>query len=218
MRKFNYYWLLSLLPIVFIVWFLVSKNENKPLRYLPYFGPKNYSNSQDTTFYTVTNFSFTNQNGETVTKNSIKNKIYVTEFFFTTCKTICPIMNTNLEKVYNVFKTDTNFLILSHTVDPETDSVSVLKSYANFRKVTTNNWQFVTGSKRELYNMARKSYLLDTSEGNGDEDDFVHTQNFALIDKEGHIRGFYDGTIATEIDKLILEINLLKQEYDFKTK
>ncbi len=218
MRKFNYYWLLSIIPLLFIIWFFVTKNENKPLRTLPYFGPKNFSGKSDTSYHKISAFSFTNQFGKTFTNNEVKNKIYVTEFFFTTCKTICPIMNNNLEKVYATFKADTNFLILSHTVDPEIDSVSVLKAYADFRKVTTTNWQFVTGSKKELYKMARKAYLLDNTKGTGDDEDFVHTQNFALIDKEGHIRGFYDGTIATEIDKLILEINLLKQEYEFKNK
>jgi len=104
-------------------------------------------------------------------------------------------------------------MILSHTVDPETDSVRVLLDYAKAHGVNDLKWQFLTGEKQKLYNLARKGYLLNAEEGNGGEEDFIHTQNFALIDKEGHIRGFYDGTDSLEINRLILEVNLLKKEY-----
>ncbi|MDX2171762.1 MAG: SCO family protein [Bacteroidota bacterium] len=216
LNKFNYYWLLILIPVIFIGWYFVSKKSGEPIRYLEYFEPKNNVKLSNSEHHSIPDFEFINQDGEKFTKQNVKNKIYVTEYFFTTCKSICPIMNTNLEKVYAEFKNREDFLILSHTVEPEIDSVKILKEYANLHKVTDKRWQFVTGDKKQLYNMARKGYLLNDESGNGDEDDFIHTQNFALVDKDFHIRGFYDGTDSKEIDRLIQEIKLLMQEYDFK--
>jgi len=213
--KFNYYWLL-LVPIVFIVWYFISEKEHKPARYLAYFGPKHALKVNDTTYHFIPAFSFIDQDNGQVNLETVKNKIYVTEYFFTTCKSICPIMNTNLEKVYKQFKQKKDFLILSHTVDPETDSIKVLKAYALAHGVTDRSWLFVTGAKTELYGLARKGYLLNAEEGNGGAEDFIHTQNFALIDKEQHIRGFYDGTDSLEIIRLIQDINLLFREYEYK--
>ncbi len=215
--KFNYYWLLLLIPCFFILWYFKSQKENLPTRYLAYFGPKNALKINDTTYHTIPEFEFTNQFNQPFKATDVKGKIYVVEYFFTTCKSICPIMNNNLEKVYKKFKTDADFLIVSHTVDPEVDSVSVLADYAKAHGVTDTKWIFLTGEKPKLYELARKGYLLNAEEGNGGEDDFIHTQNFALIDKERHIRGFYDGTDSLEINRLIQEINLLKDEYAFKT-
>jgi protein SCO1/2 len=214
--KFNYYWFLVLIPVIFVSWFFLKKKENAPIRYLAYFGPKNGLKVNDTTYHYIPDFEFTNQYNQKVNQETVKNKIYVTEYFFTTCQSICPIMNTNLEKIYNEFKNDSDFLILSHTVDPENDSVPILRLYAEKHGATDSKWLFLTGNKSDLYKLARKGYLLNTEEGKGDETDFIHTQNFALIDKEGHIRGFYDGTDSLEIVRLIQEIKLLKKEYDFK--
>ncbi len=216
--KFSYYWFLILIPIAFVSWYFLSKNEGAPITYLGYFGPKNALKVNDTTYHFIPNFEFTNQNNEKVNKQTLKNKIYVTEYFFTTCKSICPVMNTNLERVYKEFKNDKDFLILSHTVDPETDSVPILKEYANLHGVNDNRWLFVTGSKKELYEIARKGYLLNAEEGNGGDEDFIHTQNFALIDKESHIRGFYDGTDSLEIVRLTQDIKLLLKEYEYKSR
>jgi protein SCO1/2 len=216
--KFSIYWLLFLLPLIFLVWYLNSKHENKPNHLLPYFGPKNALKLNDTMYHRVPAFSFVNQHGETTDTTAVEGKIYVSEFFFTTCHSICPIMNTNLIEVYKAFKNDNDILILSHTVDPETDSVLVLKQYADAHGVTDKRWLFVTGNKPELYNIARKGYLLDASEGNGGEDDFVHTQNFALIDKSRNIRGFYDGTDSIEVQRLIKDIKLLKEEYAYQAR
>lgn len=215
--KFNYYWLLLLVPVLFLGWYFVSEKENKPARYLAYFGPKNALKVNDTTYHFIPDFEFTGQDNQSVSSATVKDKIYVTEFFFTTCKSICPIMNTNLERVYKEFKGKNDFLILSHTVDPETDSVPVLKSYALAHGVSDQNWLFVTGPKPKLYDIARKGYLLNAEEGNGGEEDFIHTQNFALIDKERHIRGFYDGTDSLEVNRLLQDIKLLYREYDYKT-
>ncbi|MBA3682735.1 MAG: SCO family protein [Bacteroidetes bacterium] len=214
--KFNYYWLLILIPVIFIGWYLSRTKEDKPLRNLAYFGPKHALKVNDTTYHFIPDFEFTNQFGQKVTQQDLKDKIYVTEYFFTTCQSICPVMNTNLERVYKEFKDKPEFMIVSHTVDPETDSVSVLMDYAKKHGVISNKWLFLTGEKPKLYDIARKGYLLNAEEGKGDEDDFIHTQNFALIDKEKHIRGFYDGTDSLEINRLIQEVKLLLKEYDYK--
>lgn len=212
--KFNYYWLLIFIPLFFISWYFVTRSKHEPTRLLAYYGPKNALKVNDTTYHFIPPFEFTSQNNEKVNQRTTDGKIYVTDYFFTTCKSICPIMNQNMERVYKQFKHKSDFLILSHTVDPETDSVPVLKDYANAHGVTDNKWLFLTGPKKELYELARKGYLLNAEEGNGGEEDFIHTQNFALIDKDKHIRGFYDGTDSLEINRLIQEINLLYQEYD----
>ncbi len=213
--KFSIYWLLFLLPLLFVIWYFNHKAENKPNHLLPYFGPKHALKVNDTTYHRVPGFSFVNQYGETTDSTTVGDKIYVAEFFFTTCHSICPIMNTNLISVYKKFEKDNDILILSHTVDPETDSVPVLKQYADAHGVNDKRWLFVTGNKPALYEIARKGYLLDASEGNGGEDDFVHTQNFALIDKARNIRGFYDGTDSVEVQRLVKDIILLKEEYAY---
>jgi protein SCO1 len=214
--KDNYYWLVLLIPVIFISWYFKNKTEQKPIRVLPYYGQKKYSNNKDTTFHTVKPFCFINQYNEKTTEETVKNKIYVTDFFFTTCQSICPIMSSELERVYKSFATNKDVLILSHTVSPEEDSINVLMSYAKLHGVNDKRWLFLTGEKKHLYEMARKSYLLNAEEGNGDEDDFIHTQNFALVDKESHLRGFYDGTDSVDVTRLIVDINLLLQEYEYK--
>lgn len=216
--KGNYYWLLLALPLVFIGWYFINKNEQKPLRTLPYFGQKNTIQPGDTVFHTVKPFCFTDQYNEKVTEETVKGKIYVTDFFFTTCQSICPIMSTELERVYKQFQNREDVLILSHTVAPEEDSINVLMDYAKLHGVKDKKWLFLTGEKKHLYEMARKSYLLNAEEGKGDEEDFIHTQNFALVDKERHLRGFYDGTDSLEVSRLIIDINLLLEEYVYKEK
>ncbi len=214
--KSKYYWLLLALPLFFMVWFFINKNKQQPLRTLAYYGKKNSITKGDTSYHTVKPFCFTNQNNQKITEETVKGKIYVTDFFFTTCQSICPIMSTQLERVHKAFKDNADVLIISHTVEPEIDSVLILKQYAKMHNVANDKWHFVTGDKKHLYDMARTGYLLNNESGNGDDDDFIHTQNFALVDKERHLRGFYDGTDTADISRLILEINLLLQEYDSK--
>jgi protein SCO1/2 len=163
----------------------------------------------DTIFHTVPPFKFINQKGEVVTEAAVKNKVYVVDYFFTTCKSICPIMSKQLTRVFNEQK---EVMILSHTVDPETDSPQVLDEYASMHQADPNRWIFLTGAKSELYDQARTGYLLDAQEGNGGPEDFIHTQNFALIDKKGRIRGFYDGTDSSSVNELITDINFLIDE------
>lgn len=202
----------------FIGWYIFDKKEDKPLRELPYFGPKFAKKTNDTTYHTTGKFSFVNQYNKVITDKDVDGKIHVVNYFFVTCKSICPIMNTELTRVYKAFKNKPDFLILSHTVDPEHDSVPQLTEHAKKYGVDSNDehWWFVTGSKKELYEMARKSYLLNAEEGDGGEEDFIHTQNFALVDKENHIRGFYDGTDSVEVKRLIGDIEVLYKYYEFK--
>ena len=160
-------------------------------------------------YHTIADFSFTNQNGKTITQKDYEGKIYVADFFFTTCGSICPKMTTNLEEVQKAFANNSKVMLLSHTVFPETDSVSVLKDYAIKHKVDDAKWNLVTGDKKEIYTMARKSYLA-VKLGKPDElYDMVHTENFILVDSERRVRGFYDGTNKEEVKKLIEDINWL---------
>lgn len=159
----------------------------------------------------VPGFRFTDQDSQTVSREHVKGKIYVAEYFFTTCTNICPVMNKNMMKVYAKYKDKPNFLILSHTSDPEYDSIPVLKAYAEKHGADAKNWHFLTGDKQQLYKMAREGYLVDDGTSKG-PDDFVHTQWFALVDGEGQIRGLYEGTKNKDIDKLISDIDRLMHE------
>ena len=160
-------------------------------------------------------FSFTNQDGAAVTDKNLLNKITVVEYFFTTCKGICPKLNTNMKQVYEIYKKEPDFQILSHTCNPDTDSVSVLKHYSYSLQVNTKKWIFLTGRKDSLYQMARGSYLLDDPKNNVEkiEDQFIHTQYFALVDRQGKVRGkIYDGLKVLEVEQLKQDISKLLKE------
>ena len=162
----------------------------------------------------VQSFSFIRQDSVIVTQQDIKQRVYVAEYFFTTCKGICPKMNKNMKLVYDRYKADSNFLILSHTVNPENDSVPILSKYAETFGAEPNNWWFLTGSKETLYKTARESYLLDdpkNSTVNIDEQ-FLHTQFFALVDRLGRVRGIYDGIKKDEVEQLMTDIQELINE------
>lgn len=159
-------------------------------------------------------FAFINQDGNIVTERDVSGKVFVAEFFFTTCKGICPKMNNNMKKVYTRFKDKENFLILSHTCDPETDSASRLKQYADSLDVNTGKWIFLTGRKDSLYTMARHSYKIDDPVNNlkSSDDDFLHTQFFALVDRNGDIRKIYDGIRLSEVEMMMTDIEKLLKE------
>jgi len=159
-------------------------------------------------------FSFTNQDGKKVTEKDLDGKVYVAEYFFTTCVGICPKLNTNMRKVYEQYKETDGFLIVSHTCNPETDSAARLRYYADSMKVDTNRWWFLTGTKDSLYTSARVSYLLDDPKNNLQkiEDQFMHTQFFALVDKAGQVRKIYDGLKEKEITELRKDIAVLLKE------
>jgi len=160
---------------------------------------------------TVRPFNFTNQDGQPVTNKDVEGKVQVVEYFFTTCKGICPIMNTNMRMVYDDLKDEPDFLILSHTCQPEVDSVAQIKKYADSMKVDTKKWIFLTGRKDSLYNMARLSYTIDDTKNplTSIENDFIHSQFFALVDKEGNVRKIYDGLKKSEVNKMIADARKL---------
>lgn len=162
----------------------------------------------------IADFSLTNQDGETFNSENLEGKFYVTDFFFTTCPTICPDMSSQLQRVQKKHLNLEDFLIISHTVQPEIDSSEVLKEYAELYEANTKKWIFLTGDKKTIYDLARKSYFAAVTEGDGGVDDFIHTENFVLVDKEKRIRGFYDGTSAKSVDQLIVDIEILAQEYE----
>ena len=163
-------------------------------------------------YHKISNFSLTNQNGETVTEENYHNKIYVADFFFTTCPSIFPIMTENMfyiqEKTINK-----DILLVSYSVTPEIDSVAQLKKYAIEKGVDDSRWNLLTGEKKDIYELARKSYLVAKNNGDGGKYDMIHTENFVLIDKEKRIRGFYDGTNKEEMDKLLNDIQILEKSY-----
>ena len=158
----------------------------------------------------IADFSLINQNGKTITQEDYKDKIYVADFFFTTCQTICPIMTDNMYEIQKKIITDNEVMLLSHTVTPEIDTVAQLKRYAKEKGVNASKWNLVTGDKKQIYELARKSYLAVKDNGNGGPFDMIHTENFMLIDKERQIRGFYDGTNPEDIERLLKDIKKLK--------
>ena len=159
-------------------------------------------------------FNFTNQDGQPTTERNVEGKVYVAEYFFTTCPSICPMLNTNMKKIYEAYKDDPGFMILSHTVDPDNDNVARLKWYADSMHVNTKQWVFLTGRKDSLYKAARNSYLLDDPQNNlqNINDQFLHTQFFALVDRSGHVRKIYDGLKKAEIEELKKDIKRLLKE------
>ena len=161
-------------------------------------------------------FSFTNQDGKTVSEKGVAGKVYVAEYFFTHCEGICPIMNNNMRLVYEQFKNDSNFLILSHTSDPDRDSVGQMKKYADSMRVDTKRWIFLTGRKDSLYNTARVSYTIDDPANNlkSLDDQFIHSQFWALVDKNGDVRKIYDGLKESEVNELIADARRLLKEIE----
>ncbi|MDV7186317.1 SCO family protein [Lutibacter sp. TH_r2] len=160
----------------------------------------------------IADFELINQNGDTITYADYEGKIFVADFFFTRCLTICPVMTNNIGKLQEVFLNDDDVKFLSHSVTPVMDSVPILKAYAIKKGVIDKKWNITTGPKPHIYNLARKSYFAVLDEGDGGLQDFVHTENFVLVDKKRQIRGFYDGTDNEEIERLIEDIKLLQKE------
>ena len=161
-------------------------------------------------YHTISDFNLINQNGDIITQAFYDDKIYVADFFFTTCQSICPVMTKNMKKVQDKLINDKEILLLSHSVTPEIDSVEQLKRYAISHQINDDKWNLVTGDKKQIYNLARKSYLAVEDNPIG-EYDMIHTENFILIDKKNQIRGFYDGTLELEIARLLDDIEILKK-------
>ena len=192
----------------------------KPIEVLPIYQPAEVNEKlvdssiiHVAKYHKISDFKLTNQNGKEITQANYKDKIYVADFFFTTCQDICPVMTKNMYQLQEELKNDNQILLLSHTVIPEVDTVEQLKEYAIENNVDDSKWNLVTGDKKQIYELARKSYLA-VEDSNYSEYDMIHTENFMLIDKERQIRGFYDGTNSEEINRLLKDIEILKQSYN----
>lgn len=197
-----------------LFWLLMTTGKNH-FRHLPFIGPVDINEKGDTSYHVIPSFSFINQDDKRISNKDVDGKIYVASFFFARCPEICPKMNDQLERVQRAFKGVDDFKILSHTVNPENDSVSVLHDYAKTHEADNNQWWFLTGNKDSIYSIARDGYLVIAAQGKT-ADDFFHSQNLILIDKEKHIRGIYDGLEPAEVDTLIDEIKVLFLEYKEK--
>lgn len=204
---------LKLIPkLAFGITLLFTACAPKPEPYLlPIYGEKTLS-GKDTIYHHIQDFSLTNQYGEHVTGLTVKNKIYVANFFFATCQSICPEMSTNLTDIQKAFQSDDSLLILSHSVNPLHDTVEVLMNYANTYSAIKNKWHLLTGDKKQIYDLAKTGYLVNALEDDGTPEGFLHSELFLLIDKKGRLRGMYDGTDKAQVLALIKDINLLKTE------
>lgn len=214
-RKLFFVFLGFLLVLIFIAIYKLTI----PQKSLPIFNPRDVNPELvDSTVqhlgynHTIEDFSFTNQNGKTITQEDYKDKIYVADFFFTTCPTICPKMTNNMVWLQNQIKDNDNVKLVSFSVTPDIDSVPVLKKYAEEKGVMDSKWNLLTGNKKDIYFLARKSYLVVKTGSPEEMYDMVHTENFVLVDQKKRIRGFYDGTNIEEVKKLLEDINFLSQE------
>ncbi len=219
LQFFSKYKLLAivLMPLSVIIISIIY-SVLKPVEILPVYQPSAVSAAlvsqeirHQKKYHTISNFRLTNQNGQTVTQDTYEGKIYVADFFFTTCQTICPIMTSNMVELQDKLANNPDVLLLSHTVMPEIDTVAQLKKYALQKKVNATQWNLVTGSKQEIYDLARKQYLV-AKENPDDPLGLVHTENFVLIDTQKRIRGFYDGTQTQEMDRILHDIGVLQNQ------
>lgn len=194
--------------------------ETSRVDYLPFYQDESFTphwltpgSKEEKSFHKIPDFKLLNQLGDTISQSTFENKIYITDFFFTTCPGICPQMTDNMAKIQEEFKEDDDILLLSHSVMPNTDTVSALKNYANNNNVIDNKWHLVTGDRNEIYALGRDHYFVESDLGEVKTiDDFLHTENFLLIDKNKHIRGIYNGLNRASIAQLITDIKALKGE------
>jgi protein SCO1 len=200
---------LVLLTVLLFVAGCIARKQSP----LPVFGEREVVGS-DTLYHTIADFSFLDQDSSIVTNETFKDKIYVADFFFTSCRTICPIMKTQMLRVYDSVQNDPDVLLLSHTIDPEFDTVGLLRDFANRLGVKSSKWHFVTGDKEAIYKIAQTSYFSTALEDKTEPDGFIHSGAFLLIDKERRIRGKYDGTKEDDVNRLLADIQRLKNEYE----
>lgn len=211
----------SKFEIIVLLSILVSSCTPEKEKSLPIFGQRDVIAKEidgkkvaDTVYHTIANFQFINQDSALVTNETFEGKIYVADFFFTSCRTICPIMKTQMLRVYTAIQDMPDVLILSHTIDPEYDTVGLLHDFANRLGVKSDKWHFVTGNKDSIYTIAQTSYFATALEDKTEPDGFIHSGAFLLIDKEGRIRGKYDGTVEEDVNRLIVDIARLRKEYE----
>ncbi|MEW4924766.1 SCO family protein [Algibacter sp. 2305UL17-15] len=190
-----------------------GENISHKITKLPYFNSADFTPEWETPKHKIPEFSFVNQNGETITNTTYKDKIYIADFFFTSCPGICPTLTKNMATIQDAYKEDNDVMLLSHTVMPWRDSVPLLKAYAEKHHVNSSKWHLVTGNKDALYNIARNGYFADEDfTKTQDESNFIHTENFVLVDKHGYIRGVYNGTLPIDVERLKRHIEILKKE------
>jgi protein SCO1/2 len=192
-----------------------ATQQQLPYYNTPDFTPRFLQGYEDVNVIThqIANFSFTNQDSNTITQKNIEGKIHVADFIFTSCGSICPVMTTNLQKVSDAFSTDTNVVLLSYTVTPWIDSVARLKKYTSAKKIINPNWHFLTGAQSSIYNLARTSYFAEEDIGfTKDSSEFLHTEHILLVDKNKRIRGIYNGTLELEVQQLVKDIEVLRKE------
>ena len=202
--------ILKIILICSIV-FYFGCSQKKSSVLLPIYGEKKII-AGDTIYHQIASFNLTNQIGQVVNQNTTKNKIYIANFFFASCQSICPMMSNQLQEVQKAFLADDSVLILSHSVNPLHDTVAVLSNYADTYGAKTNKWHLLTGNKKQIYDLAKTSYLVNAFEDDGSPEGFLHSELFLLIDEKSRIRGMYDGTNTAEVKKLIEDVKLLKQE------
>ncbi len=203
--------ILKSLPVLSMALLLACGPEKKSALLLPILGEKKLV-AEDTVYHKISDFQLINQSGDTVSGKNTQGKIYVANFFFATCQSICPEMSTQLKLIQAAFAEDDSVLILSHSVNPMHDTVEVLAAYAASYGAKKNKWHLLTGDKKQIYELAKTSYLVNALEDDGSPEGFLHSELFLLIDTKGRIRGMYDGTYAPDVQKLIKDIRLLKQE------
>jgi protein SCO1 len=199
------------IALLLVFGFMFSCVEKKPEEKLPVFGEREVSGG-DTIYHTIADFQFVDQDSAIITNETFRNKIYVADFFFTSCRTICPVMKKQMVRVYDSVKNDPDVLLLSHTIDPEYDTVGLLHDYADRLGVESSKWHLVTGEKDSIYNIAQKSYFATAMEDKSEPDGFIHSGAFLLIDKKQRIRGKYDGTKEEDVNRLLGDIARLKKE------
>jgi protein SCO1/2 len=205
----------TVLIVPSIAFLIISTGKNNYQR-LEIFGPREpgLSNSADTIYHTIAPFILQSHLGESFSSQDLEGKIFVADFFFATCQTICPKMTMQMKRIQQAFINDSDLVLISHTVDPVKDTVEALAAYAAEYGAVKNKWFFLTGDKKIIYDLARYSYFLNALEGDGGPDDFIHSEKIVLVDKEKRIRGYYDGTDYEDINLLIDEIKVLKLEYE----
>ena len=214
----KYKFFLVVLAVLSVIIISAIYSVLKPKEILPVYQPSEVNAELvDSTlhykkkYHTIADFSLKNQNGETITQADYNDKIYVADFFFTTCQTICPVVTGHMVEIQEALKNDSDVLLLSHTVQPEVDTVAQLKKYALVKGVDDRKWKLVTGDKKQIYDLARKSYLA-AKDAPYSPYELIHTENFVLVDTEKRIRGFYDGTLPEDIERLLHDIAVLKKE------
>ncbi|MGE4345776.1 MAG: SCO family protein [Flavobacteriaceae bacterium] len=197
--------------VIFLILLCIVASCSEESEKLPYLGNPTIVNNIEIQ-HTIKDFSFLNQDSLVVTNDTFKNKIYIADFIFLRCPTICPVMNMELKRVYDTFKDNENVLFVSHTVDPENDTIPVLKAYSENLEVNPKKWHFLWGEQNDIFDIAKNSYFTQAYEDLDAPGGYAHSGGFILVDKNRHIRGVYDGTNSVDVDRLIKEIVILLNE------